>query len=78
MPMSHDPSTSTPTFQRIKEDIPTHIRNGGWRGGGVIPGETMLAQTLGVSHMTVNRTLRKLITEQVLTRAQRLGTFVAQ
>ncbi len=44
----------------------------------MIPGETSLAQTFGVSRMTVNRALRELTAEQILTRVQGSGTFVAQ
>jgi DNA-binding transcriptional MocR family regulator len=57
--MSHDPSASTPAFQRIKEDILMRIRSGEWQEGEMIPGETTLAQTFGVSRMTVNRALRE-------------------
>ena len=76
--MSQDQSASTPAFQRIKEDILTRIRSGEWQEGEMIPGETTLAQTFSVSRMTVNRALRELTAEQILTRVQGLGTFVAQ
>ncbi|WP_390889439.1 GntR family transcriptional regulator, partial [Leclercia adecarboxylata] len=76
--MSHDPSASTPAFQRIKEDILTRIRSGAWQEGGMLPGETTLEQTFGGSRMTGNRALRELTAEQILTRVQGLGTFVAQ
>lgn len=44
----------------------------------MIPGETTLAQTFDVSRMTVNRALRELTADQILTRVQGSGTFVAQ
>lgn len=71
-------STPAPAFQRIKEDILSRIRSGEWQEGEMIPGETSLAQTFGVSRMTVNRALRELTAEQILTRVQGSGTFVAQ
>ncbi|QHB55626.1 histidine utilization repressor [Ralstonia solanacearum] len=71
-------SAPAPAFQRIKEDILSRIRSGEWQEGEMIPGETSLAQTFGVSRMTVNRALRELTAEQILTRVQGSGTFVAQ
>ena len=62
--MSQDQSASTPAFQRIKEDILTRIRSGEWQEGEMIPGETTLAQTFGVSRMTVNRAVRELTAER--------------
>jgi GntR family histidine utilization transcriptional repressor len=76
--MSQDAPASTPAFQRIKEDILFRIRSGEWKEGEMIPAEVALAQTFGVSRMTVNRALRELTAEQILTRVQGLGTFVAQ
>lgn len=71
-------SAPTPAFQRIKEDILSRIRSGEWQEGEMIPGETTLAQTFDVSRMTVNRALRELTADQILTRVQGSGTFVAQ
>jgi len=76
--MSHAQTAATPAFQRIKEDILSRIRSGEWKEGETIPAEVALAQTFGVSRMTVNRALRELTTEQILTRVQGSGTFVAQ
>lgn len=75
--MSHD-QPATPAFQRIKEDILSRIRSGEWKDGEMIPAEVALAQSFGVSRMTVNRALRELTAEQILTRVQGSGTFVAQ
>jgi GntR family histidine utilization transcriptional repressor len=76
--MSPEPSAATPAFRRIKEDILSRIRSGEWKEGEVIPAEVALAQAFGVSRMTVNRALRELTAEQILTRVQGSGTFVAQ
>ena len=67
-----------PIFQRIKDHLLAEIHAGKWREGDVIPSEQELARQFSVSRMTVNRAVRELTTEQVLTRIQGSGTFVAQ
>jgi GntR family histidine utilization transcriptional repressor len=69
---------STPIFQRIKDHLLSEIEAGTWREGDVIPSEQELAKQFNVSRMTVNRAVRELTVEQVLTRVQGSGTFVAQ
>jgi GntR family histidine utilization transcriptional repressor len=69
---------NTPIFQRIKNYLLTQIQDGRWKEGDVIPSEQALAAQFAVSRMTVNRALRELTTEQILTRRQGSGTFVAQ
>ena len=68
---------STPIFQRIKDYLLAEIGAGRWREGDVIPSEQALVKQFGVSRMTVNRAVRELTAEQVLTRRQGSGTFVA-
>ena len=67
-----------PAFQRIKNLILESIQTGVWKQGQAIPSELALAKQFGVSRMTVNRAMRELTQEQVLTRVQGSGTFVAQ
>ncbi|WP_017877504.1 histidine utilization repressor [Janthinobacterium sp. CG3] len=67
-----------PIFQRIKDYLLAEIAAGRWREGDVIPSEQALVKQFGVSRMTVNRAVRELTTEQVLTRRQGSGTYVAQ
>ncbi|MFZ5509361.1 MAG: histidine utilization repressor [Pseudomonadota bacterium] len=69
---------SGPAYQRIKDYILEHIHSGHWREGDLIPSEHELTRRFRVSRMTVNRALRELTAEQVLTRVQGAGTFVAQ
>ena len=69
---------STPIFQRIKDYLLTEIVAGRWKEGDVIPSEQALVKQFGVSRMTVNRAVRELTSEQVLTRRQGSGTYVAQ
>jgi GntR family histidine utilization transcriptional repressor len=69
---------STPIFQRIKDYLLAEIAAGTWKEGDVIPSEQALVKQFGVSRMTVNRAVRELTAEQVLTRRQGSGTYVAQ
>ena len=69
---------TTPIFQRIKDYLLAQIAAGHWKEGDVIPSEQALVTQFGVSRMTVNRAVRELTAEQVLTRRQGSGTFVAQ
>jgi GntR family histidine utilization transcriptional repressor len=68
---------STPIFQRIKDYLIGEIAAGRWKEGDVVPSEQALVRQFGVSRMTVNRAVRELTAEQVLTRRQGSGTFVA-
>jgi GntR family transcriptional regulator, histidine utilization repressor len=74
---STDTSTNTPIFQRIKDYLTGEIASGRWKEGDVVPSEQALVKQFGVSRMTVNRAVRELTAEQVLTRRQGSGTFVA-
>ncbi|WP_295760787.1 histidine utilization repressor [Undibacterium sp.] len=73
------PKTSaSPAFQIIKDYLLKEIQSGTWKEGDAIPSEAMLAEQFSVSRMTVNRAVRELTTEQILTRIQGSGTYVAQ
>jgi GntR family histidine utilization transcriptional repressor len=68
---------NTPIFQRIKDYLLGEIAAGRWKEGDIVPSEQALVRQFGVSRMTVNRAVRELTAEQVLTRRQGAGTFVA-
>lgn len=68
---------STPIFQQIKDYLVGEIATGRWKEGDLVPSEQALVRQFGVSRMTVNRAVRELTAEQVLTRRQGSGTFVA-
>jgi GntR family histidine utilization transcriptional repressor len=68
---------STPIFQRIKDYLVGEIATGRWKEGDLVPSEQALVRQFGVSRMTVNRAVRELTAEQVLTRRQGSGTYVA-
>src|SRR4051794_13161408 len=67
-----------PAFQHIKNYLLGEIQAGKWREGDAIPSEQVLAKQFGVSRMTVNRAVRALTDEQILSRVQGSGTYVAQ
>lgn len=73
-----DTQENIPIFQRIKDFLLAGIASGRWKEGDVIPSEQALVKQFGVSRMTVNRAVRELTSEQVLTRRQGSGTYVAQ
>ena len=68
---------SIPIFQRIKDYLLGEIAAGRWKEGDLVPSEQALVRQFGVSRMTVNRAVRELTAEQVLTRRQGSGTYVA-
>lgn len=69
---------AVPRYLRIKNYLLAGIEKGRWKEGDVVPAEQALAQKFGVSRMTVNRAVKELTAEQVLTRVQGSGTFVAK
>jgi GntR family histidine utilization transcriptional repressor len=69
---------SSPAYQGIKDFILARIHAGEWAEGDQVPSENELAREFSVARMTVNRALRELTSEQVLTRVQGSGTFVAR
>ncbi|MFZ6673790.1 histidine utilization repressor [Undibacterium sp. Xuan67W] len=72
------PAENAPVFQRIKDYLLKEIQSGTWKEGDAIPSEAALAEQFSVSRMTVNRAVRELTSEQILTRIQGSGTYVAQ
>ncbi|CAM2193508.1 Histidine utilization repressor [Paraburkholderia kururiensis] len=69
---------NAPAYQGIKDFILARIHAGEWAEGHQVPSENELAREFKVARMTVNRALRELTAEQVLTRVQGAGTFVAR
>lgn len=69
---------NSPVYQGIKDFILARIHAGEWGEGDQVPSENELAREFKVARMTVNRALRELTAEQVLTRVQGAGTFVAR
>ena len=68
---------SIPLYMQIKELLVSRISGGQWAPGEVIPSEMQLALELGVSQGTVRKAISELVENNVLTRKQGRGTFVA-
>src|SRR6266702_3519332 len=67
-----------PAYEQVKAWIRQYIASGQWKPGDPVPSETALMQQFGISRMTVNRSLRELAAEGLVTRVQGSGTKVAR
>lgn len=67
-----------PAYEQVKTFVKTQITHGVWRPGDAVPSEAALQQQFGVSRMTVNRAVKELAVEGLVTRVQGSGTVVAQ
>jgi len=72
------PKALLPAYEKVKAFIRTHISAGTWKPGDPVPSEAVLAVQFGISRMTVNRALRELTAEGLVTRVQGSGTRVAE
>ena len=70
-------ATFSPLYQQIKQLITQRLLEGEWRPGEMIPSEIELAQRFKVSQGTVRKAIDELAAENLLTRRQGKGTFVA-
>ena len=70
--------TVLPAYGKVKAFIKKRISAGTWKPGNPVPSESVLMVQFGVSRMTVNRALRELMGEGLVTRVQGSGTFVAE
>jgi GntR family transcriptional regulator len=64
-------------YVQIRELLLARIAKGDWSPGSIIPSEMSLAAELGVSQGTVRKAITELVENNVLTRKQGRGTFVA-
>lgn len=67
-----------PLYRQVKEVLTKRIADGVWAAGDTLPSEPEIAADLGVSHGTVRKALDELTTENLVTRRQGKGTFVAR
>lgn len=72
------PDTRLPAYQQVKAYVKAQINLGVWRAGDSVPSEAVLQQQFGVSRMTVNRAVKELAVEGLVTRVRGSGTVVAQ
>lgn len=68
--------TQSPRYQQIKQYLNEKIQDRTWPIGYKIPTEIELAKVFSVSRMTANKAIKELVTEGLLERTPRLGTFV--
>jgi len=80
-PLAGGPTASTPAFsplyQQIKGLILQSLQQGEWKPGEAIPSEMDLAARFRVSQGTVRKAIDELAAENLVTRRQGKGTFVA-
>lgn len=76
--MSDEASTALPAYEQIKAFVKAQINSGAWRPGDAVPSEAALQQQFGLSRMTVNRAVKELAVEGLVTRVRGSGTVVAQ
>jgi GntR family histidine utilization transcriptional repressor len=72
------PDPPAARYEQVKSHIRRTIESGARQPGDRIPSELDLVAALGVSRMTVNRALRELAGEGLVTRVSGVGTFVAE
>ena len=65
-------------YEQVKAFVKTRITSGSWKPGDAVPSETALMTQFSISRMTVNRALRELAAEEMVTRIQGSGTRVAE
>ena len=70
--------TQLPAYEQVKAFVKRQISSGTWRPGDAVSSESALQQQFGISRMTVNRAMKELAVEGVVTRVQGSGTVVAQ
>lgn len=68
---------ASPPYQRVKQHLLEGLAEGRWPPGALMPSEAELVVRFGVSRMTVNRALRELQAEGLVSRSQGVGTFAA-
>lgn len=76
--MARTPAPVLPAYGKVKAFIKKRIISSTWKPGDPVPSESALMLQFGVSRMTVNRALRELMGEGMVTRIQGSGTFVAE
>jgi len=72
------PAPAVARYLRVKQFVVQRIAAGALKAGERVPSEHELVRALGVSRMTVNRALRELVAEGVVTRIAAVGSFVAE
>lgn len=69
-------SVRTPKYRMIQEELTSRIRSGEYRPGDALPPQRELAESLGVTLMTLRQALRELEDEGLVEQQPGRGTFV--
>lgn len=73
-----DHASPVPLYSQIRELLRERILNGAFRSGGMIPSESEMVKTFGVSRVTVRQALNDLQKEGLLFKIHGKGTFVTR
>jgi GntR family transcriptional regulator len=68
---------NSPKYVRIVQDLTRRLAAREWRAGELLPSEGALAREYGVSHGTARKAIDRLVIQNIVTRQQGKGTFVA-
>ena len=77
-PMQTRFAPAAPLYRQVENYLRGEIEAGNLVAGDLIPSETQLAETLGVSQGTVKKALDNLVHERLLYRHQGKGTYVSR
>jgi len=75
--MAQESPTFSPLYRQIRDLMIQALEAGEWQPGQLIPSEQELAARFGVSQGTVRKAVDELAADNLLTRRQGKGTFVA-
>lgn len=67
-----------PLYSQVRDELLRRLEDRTWAPGMMIPSEMDLAREFGVSQGTVRKALNEMTAENLLTRRQGRGTFVAE
>ncbi len=70
--------SATPRYIQIHNQIKARIEAGEWQSEKRLPAERELAETFGVSRMTLRQAIQTLVDEGILERKVGSGTYVAE
>ncbi|MCL7745712.1 GntR family transcriptional regulator [Halalkalibacter alkaliphilus] len=70
--------SSSPLYKQLAKKIKQQIHNGELSEGDAIPSENKLAETYGVSRVTIRQAIDLLVSQELLRRVQGSGTYVSE
>lgn len=73
-----NPNSKLPLYHQLYELFKDKIRISAWKPGDMIPSESELTKSFGVSRVTMRKVLEMLVNEGLLLRERGRGSFVAQ